>query len=125
MNERAGIPEGTVTVAEAARRLGRSIEQVRRYLREGKLKGTRIGQQWFVHEASLGEREFHYQGRPAGRGHQVREVAAVIDAEAMARERTEALIREVEAGREEIGRRLGGNVTIDVVDMLKADREER
>jgi len=43
-----------ITVAEAARRLGRSLEQVRRYLREGKLKGQRIGGQWFVEEASLG-----------------------------------------------------------------------
>ena len=45
---------GTITVAEAARRLGKSIEQVRRYLREGKLKGQRIGNQWFVDEASVG-----------------------------------------------------------------------
>jgi hypothetical protein len=34
--------EGMITVAEAARRLNRSIEQVRRYLREGKFKGQRI-----------------------------------------------------------------------------------
>jgi len=27
--------DGMITVAEAARRLGRSLEQVRRYLREG------------------------------------------------------------------------------------------
>jgi excisionase family DNA binding protein len=45
--------EGMITVAEAAKRLDRSIEQVRRYLREGKLKGQRIGNQWFVDEASL------------------------------------------------------------------------
>jgi excisionase family DNA binding protein len=45
--------EGMITVAEAARRLGRSLEQVRRYLREGKLKGQRVGGQWFVEEASL------------------------------------------------------------------------
>jgi excisionase family DNA binding protein len=45
--------DGMITVAEAARRLGRSLEQVRRYLREGKLKGQRIGGQWFVEEASL------------------------------------------------------------------------
>ena len=45
--------EGMVTVAEAAKRLNRSIEQVRRYLREGKIKGQRIGNQWFVDENSL------------------------------------------------------------------------
>ena len=36
------------TVAEAATYLGRSIEQVRRYLRDGALVGYRTGQQWFV-----------------------------------------------------------------------------
>ena len=44
--------DGMISVAEAAKRLNRSIEQVRRYLREGKLKGQRIGNQWFVDEAS-------------------------------------------------------------------------
>ena len=42
--------KGMITVAEAAKRLNRSIEQVRRKLREGKLKGQRIGNQWFVDE---------------------------------------------------------------------------
>ncbi len=42
-----------VTVPEAADRLGRSTEQVRRYLREGKLKGTRIGGQWFIDRFAL------------------------------------------------------------------------
>ena len=37
-----------VTVAEAAKRLERSTEQVRRYLREGRLTGRRIGGQWFI-----------------------------------------------------------------------------
>lgn len=45
--------KGMITVAEAAKRLDRSIEQVRRKLREGKLKGQRIGNQWFVEEESL------------------------------------------------------------------------
>ncbi len=45
--------EGMITVAEAARRLNRSIEQVRRYLREGRLKGQRIGNQWFVEEGAV------------------------------------------------------------------------
>jgi excisionase family DNA binding protein len=45
--------EGTITVTEAARRLNRSTEQVRRYLREGKLRGQRVGNQWFVHVESL------------------------------------------------------------------------
>jgi excisionase family DNA binding protein len=45
--------EGMITVAEAARRLNRSTEQVRRYLREGKLKGQRIGNQWFVEDSAI------------------------------------------------------------------------
>ncbi len=42
-----------LSVQEAARSLGRSTEQVRRYLREGKLEGTRIGGQWFIDRAGL------------------------------------------------------------------------
>ncbi len=40
--------DGTITVAEAAKRMNLSIEQVSRKLREGKLKGQHIGNQWFV-----------------------------------------------------------------------------
>lgn len=39
---------GLMTVADAARMLDRSTEQVRRYLREGVLAGQRIGGQWFI-----------------------------------------------------------------------------
>lgn len=42
-----------LTVAEAATYLGRSIEQVRRYLRDGALVGYRTGQQWFVPAAAV------------------------------------------------------------------------
>jgi len=41
---------GMITVAEAARRLNLSQEQVRRNLRDGKLRGQRVGNQWFVDE---------------------------------------------------------------------------
>jgi excisionase family DNA binding protein len=51
-----------VSVAEAARRLDRSTEQVRRYLREGRLSGRRIGGQWFIETAALDA------FRPARRG---------------------------------------------------------
>jgi excisionase family DNA binding protein len=44
-NELAG---GLMTVAETAKLLRRSTEQVRRYLREGDLPGRRLGGQWFV-----------------------------------------------------------------------------
>lgn len=37
-----------LSVGDAAKRLQRSTEQVRRYLREGRLSGQRIGGQWFI-----------------------------------------------------------------------------
>lgn len=64
----AGIADrGTMTdpaqlsVQEAARFLGRSTEQVRRYLREGKLEGARIGGQWFITRDQLDafQRDLH------------------------------------------------------------------
>jgi len=42
-----------LTVADAAVRLDRSTEQVRRYLREGRLSGRRIGGQWFIEQQAL------------------------------------------------------------------------
>jgi excisionase family DNA binding protein len=45
--------QGLVTVPEAARLLSRSTEQVRRYLREGRLSGRRIGGQWFIERSAL------------------------------------------------------------------------
>lgn len=42
-----------LTVAQAARVLERSTEQVRRYLRENRLDGQRIGGQWFIDRADL------------------------------------------------------------------------
>ena len=44
---------GLLTVVDAARELGRSTEQVRRYLREGRLSGRRLGGQWFIEESAL------------------------------------------------------------------------
>ena len=44
---------GLLTVADAAAELSRSTEQVRRYLREGRLRGRRIGGQWFIEEGAL------------------------------------------------------------------------
>ena len=45
---------GLLTVADAANELNRSTEQVRRYLREGRLRGRRFGGQWFIEESALG-----------------------------------------------------------------------
>ena len=51
---------GMITVAEAAKRLNLSQEQVRRNLRDGKLRGQRIGNQWFVDERDT----FHREKKP-------------------------------------------------------------
>lgn len=48
--------EEPVTVNDAATYLGRSTEQVRRYLREGALVGYRVGQQWFIPRRALEEK---------------------------------------------------------------------
>lgn len=45
--------EGYLSVQKAAEKLKRSAEQVRRYLREGKLEGRRIGGQWFIRESAV------------------------------------------------------------------------
>ena len=42
-----------LTVVQAANVLERSTEQVRRYLREGRLTGQRMGGQWFIHRQDL------------------------------------------------------------------------
>lgn len=42
-----------LSVAETARLLNRSTEQVRRYLREGRLAGRRMGGQWFIEPAAV------------------------------------------------------------------------
>jgi excisionase family DNA binding protein len=42
-----------ITVPEAARRLRRNPETIRRWIREGKLRSTRIGTQHLLHEDDL------------------------------------------------------------------------
>jgi len=42
-----------LTLREVARELDRSLEQVRRYVREGKLPAEKLGMQWFVERRSL------------------------------------------------------------------------
>jgi excisionase family DNA binding protein len=54
-----------ITVAEAARRLHLSQEQVRRNLRDGKLRGQRVGNQWFVDERAVGTGGFRPKIAPA------------------------------------------------------------
>jgi len=117
--------DGYVTVEEAARRLNRSIEQVRRYLREGRLPGRRIGQQWFIEEAAFAAWR---PGRRRGAG-RIGEALATYEARAMKtdemkkRERliAEGVLAEIDRLREEIRKDRG---ELDVVEMLRRDREE-
>jgi excisionase family DNA binding protein len=109
-----------ITVAEAARRLGRSIEQVRRYLREGKLPGRRIGQQWFIEEQVVPHVEYEH----AAPNYQFVREPAVMEKYTRTRDEIDALIREINEQREAIRRRLGGDIDIDVVEMLRVDRDE-
>ncbi len=48
-----GSDRDLVSVADAARLLKRSTEQVRRYLREGRLSGRRMGGQWFIERSAI------------------------------------------------------------------------
>jgi excisionase family DNA binding protein len=43
----------TLTVPQAARRIGRNPETVRRWIREGKLRSTKIGTQHLIEERDL------------------------------------------------------------------------
>lgn len=95
--------KGMISVVEAARRLNRSTEQVRRYLREGKLRGQRIGNQWFVEEACLEEQAPRSSEGPK----------PLIPPELTAR------VRQI---RREILERNGGQ-TFDGVEMLREHRE--
>jgi excisionase family DNA binding protein len=64
-----------LSVADAAKHLQRSTEQVRRYLREGRLPGRRIGGQWFIERSALNtfsgsgrkEERFTFRLKPAAR----------------------------------------------------------
>ena len=112
--------EGYVSVQEAARKLGRSTEQVRRYLREGKMEGHRIGRQWFIREPTV-----LYQTRPQ-EGEKVGQVnpeyPGRIDPLDEVRLRA---IERIARRREVIGQRwerLG--VQLDPVELIREVREE-
>lgn len=47
----------TLTVPEAARRLGRNPETIRRWIREGKLRSTKVGTRHVIEERDLTEFE--------------------------------------------------------------------
>jgi excisionase family DNA binding protein len=51
-----------LTPLEVARRLHRNEQTVRRYLREGQLRGMRMGNRWLITEADL--QRFLWEHRP-------------------------------------------------------------
>jgi excisionase family DNA binding protein len=51
--DHTGNDRDLMSVADVARELSRSTEQVRRYLREGRLVGRRMGGQWFIERAAV------------------------------------------------------------------------
>lgn len=112
--------EGYITVPEAAQRMSRSTEQVRRYLREGKLAGRRIGNQWFIREPAV-----LYQTRPGGTETQRQQEP---DQEgrppAMRGDRME-LYERIRSHREEIRRYWEtAGVRIDAAELVREPREE-
>jgi len=118
--------DGYVSVEEAARQLDRSLEQVRRYLREGRLSGRRIGQQWFIEEGALAAWR---PGRRRAGARRIGEPVATYEARAMKTDETkkrerliaEDVLAEIDRLREEIRKERG---EFDVVEMLRRDREE-
>jgi len=116
--------DGYISVNEAARRLGRSLEQVRRHLREGRLPGRRIGGQWFIEADALAG------WRPGGRAvPRVSEAVATYEAKPMKTKGTKEfkplidpeLLKQIEETAERI-RSYAGD--IDVVELIRQDREE-
>lgn len=76
-----------ISVAEAARLLKRSTEQVRRYLREGRLAGRRMGGQWFIERTAVTsfgvtrsrEERFRRNLKPASRTRPLDDVIGIGD----------------------------------------------
>lgn len=116
--------DGYISVNEAARRLQRSIEQVRRYLREGQLPGRRIGGQWFIEEDALAG--WRPERRVVGR---VSEAVATYEASEMKTKEKKnykplldpELMREIDETARRIEEYAG---EIDVVALIREIREE-
>ena len=89
----------TLTLKEVARELRRSLEQVRRYVREGKLPAQKLGMQWFVSRRALEA----FQGNSG----------SVTEPDILAR---------IKAHREQIKARTG---LINVIELLDEDRRSR
>ena len=112
--------EGYITVPEAAERLSRSTEQVRRYLREGKLAGQRIGNQWFIREQAV-----LYQTRPAETETQRQEDPGESEGRPMMSGGRMEIYERIRSHREEIRRNWeAADVRIDAAELVRELREE-
>lgn len=49
------VMDDTLTAGEAAERLGYTVQHVRRLLREGRLRGTKVGRDWVVLDEAVKE----------------------------------------------------------------------
>ncbi len=113
--------EGYITVQEAAQKMDRSTEQVRRYLREGKLMGRRIGGQWFIREEAVLYRVRKEEGTTMNSKHLGHSESLATTA---AHERLRAFER-INRRREDIRRRwekLG--IRVGAVELIREVREE-
>ena len=112
--------EGYLTVQEAAQKMSRSTEQVRRYLREGKVAGRRIGGQWFIRETAVLylTKEKGFKMASSGLAYPDRRY------DVHPQERLE-LFERVNRRREDIGRRWEkSGIEVDVVEIIRELREE-
>ena len=112
--------EGYITVPEAAQQLSRSTEQVRRYLREGKLAGRRIGNQWFIREPAV-----LYQTRPVETEAPRQEGPTEDRGRPAMRDERMELYERICSHREEIRRHWeAAGVSVDVAELVRELREE-
>ena len=113
--------EGYITVQEAAQTMGRSTEQIRRYLREGKLAGRRIGGQWFIREVGV----LYRTGEERGTGMDTKESGYPESRSTMAAHERLGVFERINRRREAIRHRweeLG--VHVDAVELIREMREE-
>ena len=111
---------GYVTVQEAAQKLDRSTEQVRRYLREGKLDGRRIGGQWFIREEAV-----LYRTRPGGSDVAPKEFRYLDRAHYAGAQRRLQVLERINRRREEIRARWEQEgMVVDAVELVRELRDE-
>ena len=88
--------EQDLTLNQVAQELNRSLEQVRRYVRGGKLPARKLGLQWFVRRKDL-DTFRGVEGKPSPK----------------------ELMERIRANRERIRARVG---SLDVVELLEESR---